>query len=414
MKKTFSGYYRPTDGEFVELWKKCLFIFDANVILNLYRYSKVTSDNLLDILKLNTERIWMPHQAGLEYQNNRPIEIKKQIKAYDAVKKIINDFYNKLDNDLRDFQRHPFIDIKAMKKSFKDTCKKHEAHLDKLSKKHPDLLSDDKIREIITTLFDDKVGNPYTSTRLAEIYKDGKIRYENKIPPGYLDMQKGGTRQYGDLILWFQIIDKAKEIKKPIIFVTDDRKEDWWLKVEEKTIGPQPALLQEIFTEANIQFYMYSSDQFMKFVQVYLNQKVEKEAIEEVKAIRQNDEKYISDIVQIRKQLSEALAGKQAIVDSALKLRDLASHTPLDDAIRWASLTSHTPLDDAIKLWASYTPTEISAFTKNMKNLSNSLSGVNMPPINLLGNIDTIDDKDDEEESAAERDVPNKPDKKKK
>ena len=33
---------------------------------------------------------------------------------------------------------------------------------------------------------------------------------------------------YGDLILWFQIIDYAKEKKCPIIFVTNDVKEDWW------------------------------------------------------------------------------------------------------------------------------------------------------------------------------------------
>lgn len=35
MKGIFLGYYRPTDAEFSQLWKDCLFILDAKVLLNL-------------------------------------------------------------------------------------------------------------------------------------------------------------------------------------------------------------------------------------------------------------------------------------------------------------------------------------------------------------------------------------------
>ena len=38
MRDLFPSYYRPTDEEFKELWEKCTFIFDANVLLNLYLY----------------------------------------------------------------------------------------------------------------------------------------------------------------------------------------------------------------------------------------------------------------------------------------------------------------------------------------------------------------------------------------
>jgi hypothetical protein len=50
MRKTFSGYYRPTEDEFAEMWRNCLFVLDANVLLNLYRYSRKTSDEFLGIL----------------------------------------------------------------------------------------------------------------------------------------------------------------------------------------------------------------------------------------------------------------------------------------------------------------------------------------------------------------------------
>ena len=42
MRKTFPGYYRPTEAEFRRLWDKCIFVLDANVLLNLYRYSEET------------------------------------------------------------------------------------------------------------------------------------------------------------------------------------------------------------------------------------------------------------------------------------------------------------------------------------------------------------------------------------
>ena len=60
MRTTFLGYYRFTEEEFSTLWKDCLFVLDANVILNLYRYSKNTSDVLLNILKGISERLWLP------------------------------------------------------------------------------------------------------------------------------------------------------------------------------------------------------------------------------------------------------------------------------------------------------------------------------------------------------------------
>ena len=31
-------YYRPTESEFKKLWKDCVFAFDANTLLNVYRY----------------------------------------------------------------------------------------------------------------------------------------------------------------------------------------------------------------------------------------------------------------------------------------------------------------------------------------------------------------------------------------
>jgi PIN like domain len=108
MKTAFIGYYQPTEQEFADLWLKCFFTFDANTLLNLYRYSPETSQELLRILshaKIK-DRIWIPHQVGYEFFQNRLTVIAEQRKAYEDVKKELN-------KPLASFQsrhRHPFVD----------------------------------------------------------------------------------------------------------------------------------------------------------------------------------------------------------------------------------------------------------------------------------------------------------------
>ena len=42
MRREFPGYYRPTSEEFKALWESAEFALDANVLLNVYGYSKPT------------------------------------------------------------------------------------------------------------------------------------------------------------------------------------------------------------------------------------------------------------------------------------------------------------------------------------------------------------------------------------
>ena len=95
-------------------------------------------------------------------------------------------------------------------------------------------------------MFEGKVGTPYTEEKLGKIYKEGEKRYKKKIPPGYKDIDKPGFEIYGDLVLWFQVIDKAKSEKRQIILIVDEKKEDWWFKSKGKIIGPRPELINEM------------------------------------------------------------------------------------------------------------------------------------------------------------------------
>lgn len=149
-------------------------------------------------------------------------------------------------------------------------------------------------------MYEGKVSEPYSKTVLESIYEEGEKRYQKKFPPGYEDekTKKDRTKEYddviykdkfGDLVVWKQIIDKAKEDQKTIVFVTDDVKEDWWEIQKGRTIGPRIELLNEFKKEANVDFYMYKTDSFMSYIKEFLQEQVNTDVIKEMEDLRENN-----------------------------------------------------------------------------------------------------------------------------
>jgi hypothetical protein len=169
-----------------------------------------------------------------------------------------------------------------------------------------DVFDDDPIRIRVDKLFCGRVGVcPANQTTIGEICKDGDSRYACRLPPGFEDAKKdkssepdsfqyGGLtyqRKFGDLLIWKQVTNHAKlEKLKSLVFLTDDTKGDWWWIVESggpKTVGPRPELVEEIYREAGVaQFWMYNSEQFLKYAKQHLSAVVSEDSINQVRDIR--------------------------------------------------------------------------------------------------------------------------------
>ncbi len=300
MKSKFPGYFKLTKEEINELWKNALFTLDANILLNLYRYSDETRDEFFKILNKLKKRIWIPHQSAQEFFNNRLGVISQQEKSYEetisSLKSIEQEFHNS--------RQHPFLSERLLKKFTslnEEICSQLQAN----KEFHNNRISDDDILAKIESLFDKKVGNEFTDKELEEICNEGEQRFKNKIPPGYKDSSKNdntelNSKKYGDFIVWKQIIQKSKDLKQGIILLTDDRKEDWWVRFKGKTLTPRPELIKEFQLETKQSFHMYQSDRFLEFARDFLNEKVNEKAIEEVRELRRLDEQR--RIMNMRKE----------------------------------------------------------------------------------------------------------------
>ena len=183
MKKMFSAYYRPSENEFSDLWANCTFTFDANVLLNLYRYSPKTRDSLIEVLKKVSDRIWLPHQAGLEYHRNRLTVIQQQAEAYRRMQEALDDHMNKISGMLNGFAKHAYIDADEVRDSIQKCIQKQKDKLEKISKGHPNLIAKDPVMNIVTELFKGKVGEPFGTSRMNEIVAEGKKDMKRRFLP---------------------------------------------------------------------------------------------------------------------------------------------------------------------------------------------------------------------------------------
>lgn len=311
--------------DFKSIWNKGVFIFDSNVLLDLYRLPISAREDLFNVFqnKKFEDRIWIGFQVLLEFLNNRLEVISDQKNKFNQVKKLVGttisqyeDSFDKLNSELKNLklaQRHSliepekYINKKNIKKG-KNFLNEFISYLDELEKKQFDVNEDNLIKEKVLEIFNSKSGKSFDKETLTKIFKEGEERYNSKIPPGYMDSKKEGfypyedkkfERKFGDLLLWKEIIEKCKTEKiKYAVLVTGDVKEDWWQKKRGMKLGARIELLNEIYTEATDldTFYMYDTSSFLQYAKQEIDNSIKDSSISETKELIElsNRERIIS------------------------------------------------------------------------------------------------------------------------
>lgn len=297
MKNEFIGFYDPTEAEIDDSWDNGIFAFDTNTLLNLYRYTDQTRNDFLAALTTLKARLFLPYQASFEFLSNRNGVINGLENSYSNVSSIFQvNFEKNLSPQINQFKRHPAIQLDRINKLYEEFQAELKAELDTQKQAHPDFKSKDEVLDKVTDLFDAAVGKGFSREELKKIYSEGKDRYAELIPPGYKDLEekrkKGEQHVYGDLIIWKELINYSKSKKKPLIFVTDDRKEDWWTTINGKIVRPREELIKEFFDLTGIRILIYNADVFLHFAKERgLVPQLKEETINEVKDVRILDEK---------------------------------------------------------------------------------------------------------------------------
>lgn len=276
-------------GEAIEakLWQDAIIIFDTCALLDFYYMTPVNQEVMADILSYLSDRIWLPAQVVYEFNKNRESAMTKPISEKYQYKDIQN---NRLVNDLKAYigqwekeYYHPFISPQSLQE-IKDALAVIEPKIatikTTISKEYQErkqeiknICNNDMIEETIRLL---NHGEPFTYSKVKEICKEGVYRYANKIPPGYKDAEtKSGIHQYGDLIIWKEILQYAHDEHHDIIFVSNDTKADWLVADDSKNdpkaehlspeeLGhPRRELLAEFEEETGQIIWFYKTTDFV-------------------------------------------------------------------------------------------------------------------------------------------------------
>ncbi len=277
MRTTFHQFFRPTKDEMDAMLAHALICYDANVLLNIYRYSEETQMGLVEVFKTFADRTRLPHQVALEYARNRGKTIVDQVNHCEATERA---FAKVVDDFIKPKNKQPFLSA--------GSATALEGIMEELAKKRKALesmISEDSYADLLHSLFDQRISALPDEKTLEQLHKEAADRYERKIPPGYSDLaEKEIPRAYGDYIAWRQLMDLAAQEKKDFILVTDDSKGDWYLKLKGKTIGPRPELLEEFHRETGQRIWLFDSEAFLIATKKAGSAQIADSVIEEVGA----------------------------------------------------------------------------------------------------------------------------------
>lgn len=240
----------------IDIIDNSIVVFDTSALLNVYRYSLVSSKRIFNYIKKYEDKIWIPSQVKKEFYKNK--EKVRSINLYKNLdNKLIRHVETKRDEllvQLSEYEKKRFSKFSELKNQleakFLDMSTIIKAYKKEIAEEtgvYKDFI--EEVDSFLDSLLkSDKVSKEMNMVELLEVLKEGELRYRYNLPPGYEDAKnKEGIDKFGDLIMWKEILKKTSEInKKHIIFVTSDTKPDWFRKNNHnQVLNPREELISE-------------------------------------------------------------------------------------------------------------------------------------------------------------------------
>jgi PIN like domain len=292
LKSIFPEWYGHDDDTVKKIVTDGSICFDANALLDLYRVNKDQREEILVVLKSVSDRIFIPYQAAWEFHNNRLSVVRGNHDVYNSVLKscfeLVQEKLDKLgDKELREEIKELF---NASSESFKKVVATFGKKVARLRDEHTvsfqDMLDDDPVLNALEELLtESSIGQRPEPDVLEERRLTALERGERGIPPGFKDSDKADPT--GDYLIWCELLDHAESSGRPLLFVTNDKKEDWYRsQMSGKSLGPRPELIVEM-RERSPETLYHQADlgSFLFYAREYLGLSVEDETITTVENI---------------------------------------------------------------------------------------------------------------------------------
>ena len=291
LRDQFQHFYMPDEDAVKTAVQTGLIAPDTNVLLGLYRFQAGARDQLFDALGLAGDRLWVPHQVGLEFHRRRLGVIHDQENYFKATEKALRELVQRLRDAVEAFGKEIRLGKDEIRKNLDGIVSLQELLIGEVvkAKKATEVrLKDhksDAVLERLEHLLDGRVGGPMEPEELEEARKEAKRRVEEKIPPGYEDAGKADPT--GDYLIFRQLMTEAGQRKLPVV-VTDDTKRDWYRREHGLPLGPlgaAPELREDMMSKAGVSFMTLTTEEFLGQAETYLGAEVSEDTFAQAREL---------------------------------------------------------------------------------------------------------------------------------
>lgn len=294
-KDEFYGFYREPFNKENMTTENTIIVFDTNSLLNVFRFTPEASKEYFEIIQSVQDKIYIPYLVALEFHFHKSETLLLNEINVTKFKNNFSKNWNKLKSEaaktlFSSLSYRNDKDNKELNAYLSDLLNSEDLNIENKLVEKISSISENQtnIFNALVEIMHSKTGERYTQDMITKIEKEGEERYKNGIPPGFNDANKKLSRSYngikyqqkfGDLIIWKDIISKAKEDRiKHVIFVTSDGKRDSKTDLNYKVcvgndgngkekyqiIGPRVELIEEMKNETGAVFYLMDELEFMK------------------------------------------------------------------------------------------------------------------------------------------------------
>lgn len=303
-------------------FRQGLIVLDANVLLDLYRITPKARRHVLDAFDRVADRLWVPHQAALEFSRNRKKTVIDRTSSFKQTRQmlraaeanavgVLESAVGKLlDQRERNGTTREWdvegagLDRASLRARLMGVMEPALAELEKLTAEYDlspaDMQAADNLLLQIDDILRGHIGTPYPAAQLRSLVEEAhSFRFPNRIPPGFLDADKETPlRAAGDFLLWRQIIDRTalmEDESRLVIVITKETKGDWWVLEEKRPRGPRPELVQELYDSTGAYLLLLSLNEFMEGVRKHLSLQVPDQTLHELREVSEDIEDLLPD-----------------------------------------------------------------------------------------------------------------------
>jgi hypothetical protein len=281
----FEGYRTATLDDYRGVLTTGMVVLDANVLLNLYRYTGDARDDLLTVLGRLGARLWIPHQALVEFWRNResvlqdPRDTEKTAAEMTALRdEAVRTFRTWANRVFLPAERSTEL-IASLEAGFDAVAQGVDQFSDTSAVESARDTDKDAVLASLESILDGRVGPPLPGDAHEEAIVEALRRVDAGKPPGYKDKKKDDEGAAGDYLVWAQVLVEATFRGCDVLLVTGDVKEDWWRREFGELRGPRIELVDEMRARTGGRLFMTRPTRLLSLAREVLEVTVREESV---------------------------------------------------------------------------------------------------------------------------------------